>query len=109
MLADFTFCHSLFSPTFLPLQGSPIIPKLSVVTAPDGRSPICHFATFPHTVWNHPLQGKPLTAPVCAFIFLLLFNNFLCFAPHSSYCEHNRKPAQACSSKADMRTDKAGI
>ena len=41
--------------------------------------------------------------------FKLLFNKFLCFAPHSSYYEHNRKPVQACSSKADMRTDKAGI
>lgn len=39
MLADFTFYHSLFSPTFLPFQGSLIIAKLSVVTAPDGRSP----------------------------------------------------------------------
>lgn len=69
MLADFTFYHSLFSPTFPPFQGSLIISKLSVVTAPDVRSPICHFATFPHTIGNHPLRGKPLTAPVCAFIF----------------------------------------
>lgn len=68
------FYHSLFSPTFLPFQGSPIIPKLSVVTAPDGRSPICHFATFPHTVWNHPLQGKLLTAPGCAFIFFKCYS-----------------------------------
>lgn len=46
MLADFTFYHSLFSPTFLPFQGSLIIPKLSVVTAPAGRSPICHLFLY---------------------------------------------------------------
>lgn len=74
MLADFTFCYSLFSPTFFPFQGSRIIPKLSVGTAPDGRESLCHFAIFPHTVGNHPLQWKLLTAPGCAFIFFKCYS-----------------------------------
>lgn len=48
MLADFTFFHSLFSPTVLPFQGSLIIPKLSVVTVPDEReSPFVTSRHFP--------------------------------------------------------------
>ena len=68
MLADFTFCYSLFSPTFIPFQGSLIIPKLSVVTAPDGRSPICHFAHFPHCL-EPPFTMEAINGSGLCFYF----------------------------------------
>ena len=71
----FYACRFYFLPfTFLPFQGSPIIPKLSVVTAPDGRSPICHFATFPTPWGESPFTREAING------FGLRFYFFNCYS-----------------------------
>ncbi len=74
MLADFTFCHSLFSPTFLPFQGSPIIPKLSEVTAHDGRESYLSYRDISPHCWESPFTREAING------FGLRFYFFNCYS-----------------------------
>lgn len=69
MLADFTFTIHFSRRLFSLFKGSLIIPKLSVVTAPDGRSPPLSLRDISPRCWKPPFTREAINGSGLRFYF----------------------------------------